>query len=172
MPTGNSRDTCDPSWTLFALSGFSMFKRAGRWAPAPSTSDTAAPPSGLVCVALDRTCVWAPPPPSQSPSPPECHRLTSGGLFTSLTGGEAPCMQGLHFLKYFLLDFRPRWRRRQTRCASSHNQKKDNNKFKHKKQPELTENQTVWKSDRKDLKKKHSPRPAGGAETGSSWWTR
>ena len=32
-------------------------------------------------------------------------------------------------------------------CASSHNQKKENNKFKNKIQPELPENQTPWKSD-------------------------
>ena len=32
-------------------------------------------------------------------------------------------------------------------CASSHNQKRDNNKFKYKKQPELPENRTVWKSN-------------------------
>ena len=38
------------------------------------------------------------------------------------------------------------------RFASSHNQKKDNNKFKHKKQPELPENQTVWKSDNQGVK--------------------
>ena len=38
-------------------------------------------------------------------------------------------------------DFRPRWRhRRQTHCACLNNQKKENNKFKNKKQPELTEN--------------------------------
>ena len=49
-------------------------------------------------------------------------------------------------------DFQPRWRRRWTHCASSHNQKKDNNKFKNKKQPELTENRTVWKSDNQGVK--------------------
>ena len=38
------------------------------------------------------------------------------------------------------------------RFASSHNQKKDNNKFKHKKQPELPENQTVWKSNNQGIK--------------------
>ena len=37
-------------------------------------------------------------------------------------------------------------------CASSHNQNKDNNKFENKKQPELTENQTVWKSDNQGVK--------------------
>ena len=36
--------------------------------------------------------------------------------------------------------------------ASSHNQKKDNNKFKNKKQPELPEYQTVWKSDNQVVK--------------------
>ena len=33
-----------------------------------------------------------------------------------------------------------------------HNQKKDNNEFKNKKQPELPENQTVWKSDNQEVK--------------------
>ena len=36
--------------------------------------------------------------------------------------------------------------------CSSHNQKKDNNKFKNKKQPELTENQTLWMSNNQDIK--------------------
>ena len=31
--------------------------------------------------------------------------------------------------------------------ASLHNQKKDNNQFKNKNQPELSENQTTWKPD-------------------------
>ena len=44
------------------------------------------------------------------------------------------------------------WRLRQTHCASSHNQKKDDNKFKNKNQPELTENRTVWKSDNQGIK--------------------
>ena len=39
----------------------------------------------------------------------------------------------------------------QTHCASSHNQK-ENNKFKNKKQPELTGNQTVWKTDNQGVK--------------------
>ena len=34
-------------------------------------------------------------------------------------------------------------------------------------QPELTENPTARKSDTKEIKKKHSSRPVGGAETGS-----
>ena len=33
-----------------------------------------------------------------------------------------------------------------------HNQKKDNNKFKNTKQPELTENRTVWKSNNQGVK--------------------
>ena len=50
-----------------------------------------------------------------------------------------------------------------------HNQKKDNNKFKNKNQPGLTENLTVWKEVKttKELKKKHSPRLVGGVETSS-----
>ena len=34
----------------------------------------------------------------------------------------------------------------------SHNQKKDNNKFKNKNQPELPGNRTVWKSDNQGIK--------------------
>ena len=34
-------------------------------------------------------------------------------------------------------------------------------------QPELTENLTTTKSDTKEIKKKHSSRSVGGAETGS-----
>ena len=46
-----------------------------------------------------------------------------------------------------------------------HNRKKDNNnKFKNKKQPELTENQTVWKSDNQGVKKETS-RQVGGVES-------
>ena len=36
--------------------------------------------------------------------------------------------------------------------ASLHNQKKDNNQFKNKKQPDLPENHTVWKSDNHGIK--------------------
>ena len=45
--------------------------------------------------------------------------------------------------------------------------KKGHQQFKNKKQPELTENRTVWKSDTKEIKKKHSSRPVGGVEMGS-----
>ena len=38
-----------------------------------------------------------------------------------------------------------------TRCLL-HNQKKDNNKFENKKQPELTESRTVCKSDNQGVK--------------------
>ena len=51
-------------------------------------------------------------------------------------------------------------------CISPHNQKKDKNKFKNKKQPELPENQTVWVPTIKELKKKHSSRLVGKAEMG------
>ena len=54
-----------------------------------------------------------------------------------------------------------------THCASSHNQNKDNNQFKNKKQPELTEIKLNGSLTTKELKKKHSSRPVGGAETGS-----
>ena len=36
--------------------------------------------------------------------------------------------------------------------ASLHNQKNDNNQFKNKKQPELPENRTVWKSNNQGVK--------------------
>ena len=48
--------------------------------------------------------------------------------------------------------FWPRWRHRWTYLASLYNQKKDNNQFKNKKQPELPENHTVWKSDKQRVK--------------------
>ena len=45
--------------------------------------------------------------------------------------------------------------------------RKKYNKFKNKKQPELPENQTIWKSNNQGVKKKHSSRVVGGEETGS-----
>ena len=39
--------------------------------------------------------------------------------------------------------------------------------LKTKKQPELTENRTVWKSENQGVKKKRAFRPVGGKETGS-----
>ena len=58
----------------------------------------------------------------------------------------------------------PRWRHREIHFASLHNQKKDYNKFTNKKPPELPENHNVWKSDKKELKKKHSFRLVVGVE--------
>ena len=65
--------------------------------------------------------------------------------------------------------------------ASSHNQKKDNNKFKNKKQPEMPEIWLYGSLTTKELKKNHSSRPVGGVEMGSqdgedtlpggSWWS-
>ena len=50
----------------------------------------------------------------------------------------------------------------------SHNQKKGKNKFKNKNQPELPENQTVWKSDNQGLKEESfmqtGRRGGGGVE--------
>ena len=67
----------------------------------------------------------------------------------------------------------PRWRHRWTHCASSHNQK-DNNEFKHKNQPELTENRTVWKSDNQGVKEEtltQTGRGGGDGQLGgeASW---
>ena len=53
----------------------------------------------------------------------------------------------LHSWKKADTDFQPRWKHRQKCFASLHNQKKDNNQSKNNKQPEVQENQTVWKSD-------------------------
>ena len=58
-----------------------------------------------------------------------------------------------------LRDFQPRWRCRQIHCASSYDQKKGNNKFENKKQPQLTENLTVWKSDNQGVKEETSIQP-------------
>ena len=59
----------------------------------------------------------------------------------------------------------PRWRYRLKCFTSLHNQKKDNNQFKNKKQPEVPESQTAWKSDNEGVKE--TSRPVGGAKTGS-----
>ena len=48
--------------------------------------------------------------------------------------------------------------------ASLHNWKKDNNKFKNRKQPELTENKTVWKSNNQGVKEETF------IQTGSGGW--
>ena len=64
----------------------------------------------------------------------------------------------------------PRWRCRQTHCASSHNQKKDNNNLKTKKQPEMTENQTARKSDSQGDKEEtfiQTGRRGGGGQPGT-----
>ena len=68
-----------------------------------------------------------------------------------------------------------------THTASSHNQKKDN-KYKNKKQPELTEKQTVWKSDSQGVKEeifiqasiRGGDGQLGGDDSwrGCSWWVR
>ena len=66
--------------------------------------------------------------------------------------------------------------------ASMHNQKKDNNKFKHKNNQNCQKIELYGSPTIKELKKKHSSRPVGGAEKGSqgredveqggSWRTR
>ena len=60
-------------------------------------------------------------------------------------------------------------------CAFMHNQKKDSNKFKNKKQPELAENQTVWKTDNQGIKEETfilTTRRGGDRQLGreDSWW--
>ena len=65
--------------------------------------------------------------------------------------------------------------------ASMHNQKKDNNKFKHKNNQNCQKIELYGSPTIKELKKKHSSRLVGGAETGNwgkedvwrgGWWTR
>ena len=51
-------------------------------------------------------------------------------------------------------------------CAFSHNQKDDKNKYQNERQLELTETKQCGSLTTKELKKKHSSRPVGGAETG------
>ena len=61
---------------------------------------------------------------------------------------------------------------------ASHNQKKDNNKFKNKKQPQLPENRTVWKSDNQEVKEEtfiQTSRKGGNRQLGqrghvARWW--
>ena len=60
-----------------------------------------------------------------------------------------------------------RWRHGYVHFTSSHNRKKDNNKFKYKKHPELPENQTVWKSDSQGVKEETFIQTDGGVKTGS-----
>ena len=77
----------------------------------------------------------------------------------------------LYILKYkdyeLLLLAKMEVYRRETHFASSHNWKKDNNKFKDKKQPELPENWTALSPTNKEIKNKHSSRLVGGAKAGS-----
>ena len=63
------------------------------------------------------------------------------------------------------MDFQPKWRCRWTHCASSHNQK--DNKFKNKNQPENQQQkiELYLSLTTNKLRKKHSPRSDGGAET-------
>ena len=63
-------------------------------------------------------------------------------------------------------DFRPRWRHRWIHCASSHNQKKDNN-LKTKTNQNRQKIQLYGSPTTKEIKKKHSSRLVGGVETGS-----
>ena len=68
----------------------------------------------------------------------------------------------------FNQDFWPTWRHRYIPFASSHNQEKDNNKFKNKINNQNCQKIELYGSPTtKELKKKHSYRPVGGAETGS-----
>ena len=85
-------------------------------------------------------------------------------------------------------NFWPRWRHRGIHCTSLHNQKKDNDKFKNEKQPELPENQTPWKSNNPGVKETfiHTGRRGGNGQQGRedtwqasglcrrgrNWWTR
>ena len=64
-------------------------------------------------------------------------------------------------------DFRPRWRQRYIHFASLHNQKKDNNKFKNKNTQNCQKIKLYGSPTTKELKKKHSSRLVGRAETGS-----
>ena len=62
---------------------------------------------------------------------------------------------------------RPRWRRRLTYSASSHNQTKDNNNLKTKHNQNWQKIKLYGSPTTKKIKKTHLSRPAGGAEMGS-----
>ena len=65
-------------------------------------------------------------------------------------------------------DFWPRWRHRWIYRASSHNQKKDSNKFKNKKNNQKCKKIKLYGSPTtKEVKKKYSFRLVGGTEMGS-----
>ena len=57
-----------------------------------------------------------------------------------------------HEHQWWVIEFWTRWRHRQKCFTSLHNQKKDNNQFKNRKQPELPENQPAWKSKNPGVK--------------------
>ena len=59
-----------------------------------------------------------------------------------------------------------RWRHRKKCFISSHNQKKNNNQFKTKEQPELLEKTFLWKSNNQEVKETFN-QSGGGAEMGS-----
>ena len=63
--------------------------------------------------------------------------------------------------------FWTRWRHSWTHFASSHDQKKDNNKFKNKNNQNCQTVELYGSPTTKELKKKHSSRPVGRAEIGS-----
>ena len=68
----------------------------------------------------------------------------------------------------FNQDFWPTWRHRYIPFASSHNQEKDNNKFKNKINNQNCQKIELYGSPTtKELKKKHSFTLVGGVETGS-----
>ena len=71
--------------------------------------------------------------------------------------------------KTLLRDFWPRWRHRKIHFASLHNQKKDN-----KKQPELLENGTVWKSNNQGVREETFIQTGrrGGEDTGQGGGVR
>ena len=64
----------------------------------------------------------------------------------------------------------PRWRCRYIHVASWHNQKKDNNKFTNKKQPELPENLMVWRSDNQGVKEETFIQTGRKARDGQPVW--
>ena len=65
-------------------------------------------------------------------------------------------------------DFQPICRCEKIHFASSHKQKKDNNKFKRKKNNQNCQKTKLYRSlTAKELKKKHSSRAVGGANMGS-----
>ena len=96
--------------------------------------------------------------------PLEAFEFENSGLNFPMTDIQACTWDRVRI--YFLREFRPKWRHRQKHFTSSYNQKKGNNQFKSKEQPELPKNPLHGSTTTKELKK-HSSTLGGEAKAGT-----